>query len=593
MNTSDSLLLLLALFVGTLIGCWLRSRSRAGQQRAMARQLGERTRELMALNTVATVVSRSLELDQILADALDTTLRVMVVEAGGIYLLDEAANVLTLTAYRGLDADFVTGIDRLHPGEGFSGRVIQSGEPLVVHDVSSDPRLTRDVVRLENLHSLIVVPLRSKDELLGTLFVITHDVKAFSDKDTQLLESIAQQVGLAVANARLFNAVKRRAEQFRVVTEVGRQITSTLEIEPALMRLVQLIRDTFHYYHVAIGLVESNEVVYHFGAGELWDDPVFDFRPGRLKIGLEGLSGWVATTGEAVIVPDVSREPRYVWMEGSVTLSEMVVPIRSKGEILGVLDLQSDRLNAFDDSDLVTMQSLADQAAVAIQNARLYTQAQQAAMLEERQRLARELHDAVTQTLFSASLIADVLPRTWEKDPQKGRQQLEEVRLLTRGALAEMRTLLLELRPEALADARMDDLLGQLGRVLTGRTDAQVTLESEGQAPLPPAVKAALYRIAQEALNNIARHADATQVEIRYHEEAQLARLSIRDNGCGFDANSVVRDHFGLQNMRERAAAIRARLGITSQPGAGTHIVVEWAEEQENDEESNPRPDRG
>lgn len=559
----------------------------------MARQLGERTRELMALNTVATVVSRSLELDQILAGALDTTLRVMVVEAGGIYLLDEAANVLTLAAYRGLDADVVAGIDRLHPGEGFSGWVIQSGEPLVVHDVSSDPRLTRDVVRLENLHSIIVVPLQSKDKLLGTLFVITHDVKAFSEKDTQLLESIAQQVGLAIANARLFNAVKRRAEQFRVVTEVGRQITSTLEIEPALMRLVQLIRDTFHYYHVAIGLVEGDEVVYHFGAGELWDDPAFDFHPGRLKIGLEGLSGWVATTGEAAIVPDVSREPRYVWMEGSVTRSELIVPIRSKGEILGVLDLQSDHLNAFDDSDLVTMQSLADQAAVAIQNARLYTQAQQAAMLEERQRLARELHDAVTQTLFSASLIADVLPRTWEKDPEKGRQQLEEVRLLTRGALAEMRTLLLELRPEALADARMDDLLGQLGRVLTGRTGAQVTLELEGQAVLPPAVKAALYRIAQEALNNIARHADATQVGIHYHAAPGQVRLLIRDDGCGFDANSVVRDHFGLQNMRERAAAIGARLGITSQPGAGAHIVVEWAEEQANAGETDPCPDCG
>ena len=167
------------------------------------------------------------------------------------------------------------------------------------------------------------------------------------------------------------------------------------------------------------------------------------------------------------------------------------------------------------------------------------------------------------------------------------------MRLLTRGALAEMRTLLLELRPEALADARMDDLLGQLGRVLAGRTGAQVTLEIEGQAALPSAVKAALYRIAQEAMNNIARHADAAQVEVHYYAAPGWARLLIRDDGCGFDVDSVERNHFGLQNMRERAAAIGARLEITSQPGAGAQIVVEWVEEHTHAGETDPCPDCG
>ena len=573
MNASPWLMLSLVLLACGLLGCWLRTRGRVMQQRALARQLA-------ALNTVATVVGRSLELDEILAGALETTLEVLGVEAGGIYLLDEREDVLILAAHRGLSAEFAADIDQLRAGEGFSGQVIQSGEPLVIDDVSRDPRLTREVVRREGLRSLIVAPLRSKAEMLGTLFIITREAHAFAAQDTRLLESIAQQVGLAVANARLFATMKRRAEQFRVVTEVGRQITSTLEIEPALMQLVQLIRDTFQVYHVAIGLIEGDEVVYHFGAGKLWDDPAFDFHPGRLKVGCEGLTGWVASSGEPVLAADVSREPRYIWMEGSVTRSELIVPIRSKGEILGVLDLQSDRLNAFDVSDLATMQSLADQAAVAIQNAGLYAQAQQAAVLEERQRLARELHDALTQTLFSASLIADVLPRVWAQDPVKGQQQLEEVRLLTRGALAEMRTLLLELRPEALAEARMEDLLGQLGRVLTGRTGIPVTLDVAGRIKLPAAVQAALYRIAQEALNNIARHAQATQVAVGYDAEPGWARLSISDDGCGFDVAGVGRDHFGLQNMHERAAAIGSSLHIESQPGAGTQIVVEWWEEQ-------------
>ncbi len=138
------------------------------------------------------------------------------------------------------------------------------------------------------------------------------------------------------------------------------------------------------------------------------------------------------------------------------------------------------------------------------------------AVAAERSRLARELHDAVTQTLFSASLIAEVLPRLWAKDPERGQQQLEEVRLLTRGALAEMRSLLLELRPEALAKAKMDDLLRQLGRAMTGRTGVPVSVSADVQCPLPAEVQVALYRIAQEALNNAAKHAEASQVDVRF-----------------------------------------------------------------------------
>ncbi|MCP4519806.1 MAG: hypothetical protein GY824_31815, partial [Delftia sp.] len=124
------------------------------------------------------------------------------------------------------------------------------------------------------------------------------------------------------------------------------------------------------------------------------------------------------------------------------------------------------------------------------------------AVTAERNHLARELHDAVTQTLFSASLIAEVLPRVWQADPDKGRQQLQEVRVLTRGALAEMRALLMELRPGALARANMRDLLGQLGRAMTGRTGVPVTVVAQGECSIPPEVQLALYRIAQEALNN-------------------------------------------------------------------------------------------
>ncbi len=203
------------------------------------------------------------------------------------------------------------------------------------------------------------------------------------------------------------------------------------------------------------------------------------------------------------------------------------------------------------------------------------------AIAAERSRLARELHDAVTQTLFSASLIADVLPRVWAINQEKGRQQLEEVRLLTRGALAEMRGLLLELRPEALSKAKMGDLLRQLGRAMTGRTGAPVTVTAEGQWSLPPSVQIALYRIAQEALNNAGKHADASQVNVRFTCEPGRATLSISDDGQGFDIGAIPPGHFGVGIMRERAGAIGAVLEVTSQPGAGAQVMVDWQEQAE------------
>jgi len=198
------------------------------------------------------------------------------------------------------------------------------------------------------------------------------------------------------------------------------------------------------------------------------------------------------------------------------------------------------------------------------------------AVTAERSRLARELHDAVTQTLFSASLIAEVLPRLWVKDPERGRRQLEEVRLLTRGALAEMRSLLLELRPGALARAKMDDLLHQLGRAMTGRTGVPVAVDADVQCPLPAKVQVAFYRIAQEALNNVAKHAEPSRVEVRFRSEEGRATLAISDDGRGFDAGSIPPGHFGVGIMQERAAAVGAELEIESESDSGTEVRVTW-----------------
>ncbi|HSR34401.1 MAG TPA: sensor histidine kinase, partial [Anaerolineae bacterium] len=234
-------------------------------------------------------------------------------------------------------------------------------------------------------------------------------------------------------------------------------------------------------------------------------------------------------------------------------------------------------------ADLVL--TFANQVAVAIETARLYEQAEESATAAERNRLARELHDAVTQTLFSSSIIAEVLPRIWERDPEEGRRRLQELRELTRGALAEMRTLLLELRPSALVEARLSDLLHQLAESITGRARVSVALEVEGECDLEAEVKIALYRIAQEALNNVAKHAGATQAMICLRclpllaggkQSGTVLELAICDDGIGFDPGSIAPNSMGLGIMRERAQAIDAALTLESQPGAGTQIEVLW-----------------
>jgi signal transduction histidine kinase len=206
------------------------------------------------------------------------------------------------------------------------------------------------------------------------------------------------------------------------------------------------------------------------------------------------------------------------------------------------------------------------------------------AVASERSRLARELHDAVTQTIFSASLLTETLEPIWEADRVEGRKLLGELRQLTRGALAEMRTLLLELRPSALEESTLSSLLGQLAEAVTGRTGIPVVTNIEETCELPANVRVALYRIAQESLNNVVKHARASKVSITLRDccDGNGVILTVRDNGRGFDPQQVPAGRLGLDIIRERAAAIGAQLSITSQPTESTTVKVTWAGDSES-----------
>jgi PAS domain S-box-containing protein len=338
--------------------------------------------------------------------------------------------------------------------------------------------------------------------------------------------------------------------------------------------------------------------------------------------GLEALRQAVGAR-QPVLIPDVADSlpddaPLALDTEGSVTEAGgsvfcqalLAVPIVVQDEVYGGMLLYYAEPRTFSGDELELAAVFGDQVALAIENARLREQVKQAAATAERSRLARDLHDSVTQALFSASLVAEVLPQVWQRDPEEARQGLEELRHLTRGALAEMRTLLLELRPTALLETRLDDLLRQLTEAITSRAQISATLHIEPNPLLPPDVHVTFYRVTQEALHNTVKHAGANRVTVslqaspppapdRDSEWQGQIELRVTDDGQGFDPGHRDPNRLGLGIMHERAASVGARLAIESQPGQGTQVILVWqntpkGEGEHHDGNSpNPRPPRG
>jgi signal transduction histidine kinase len=259
------------------------------------------------------------------------------------------------------------------------------------------------------------------------------------------------------------------------------------------------------------------------------------------------------------------------------------VPLIIRIETYGTLTLYFSRPYSIPAEEADLAVSFSNQAALAIENATLRARSEQSAVAAERNRLARELHDSVSQMLFSANLIADVLPSIWEKDPTSGREGLEKLRQLTHGAQAEMRTLLLELRPNALEETPLDYLLRQLAEATTGRFQIPVDLQIQGPLVLTSEVRLVFYRIAQEALNNIGKHAGAQHIGLQVSgsptpagEQTRQVALTITDDGCGFDQQGVTADHLGLGIMKERAQSIGAEITIGPDVDCGTKVTVTW-----------------
>jgi signal transduction histidine kinase len=254
-----------------------------------------------------------------------------------------------------------------------------------------------------------------------------------------------------------------------------------------------------------------------------------------------------------------------------------LVPLRLRESVIGFLGLEiHDQDRTINQEEAILVNIFALDIAQIIEDNHLFQQVKELISAEERNRLARDLHDSVTQTLFTASVLAEATPRIWDKDQEMARQNMEKLSLLIRGALAEMRTMLIELRSGYLYNQTLDQLIRTLVEAARARSHAVIRASIMEIPLLPKEVTLAFYRIAQEALNNVLIHAAATEVKISLLVEPERLEFRIQDDGSGFDPQAVPAGHLGIKIMVERAAEIGGDLQIRSEPGTGTELALVW-----------------
>jgi PAS domain S-box-containing protein len=538
----------------------------------LEQRVADRTRELSALYEVTAVASASLDLTTTLERSLEQVLIVMQAEMGTIYLFDPGQQALRLAVWRGLPPKVIGEIETLAPGQDLAGWIIEHGEPLVASHIGSDPRASHMAV-VSGAQAYVGAPMRSRGRVLGALGVISEAGRQFEMEEVALLASIADEVGVAVENAQLYEAERIQRHQADTLLQVVSVVNSTLELDGVLARILDQLRRVVNYDSASVQLLEEGklQVIAARGFADLKQVLGVTFSPHETP------NYKVVTEGRPLNLADApERYPGFRRSPFSHIRSWLGVPLRVQERIIGIIAVDRQQLGGFAEAEARLTTAFADQAALALENARLYQQAEQLAVMEERSRLARELHDSVTQSLYSLTLFAEAGRRAaeaGEKERELG--YLTRLGEVSHQALKEMRLLVYELRTAALEKEGLVAALQQRLEAVEKRAGVQARLLVEEMVELPALVEEGLYRIAQEALNNILKHAAASSVIVRLKTNSQWVELEVIDNGRAFEPTSPGNGGgIGLASMRERAERLGGSLTIISKPGEGTRVIA-------------------
>ncbi len=563
----------------------------------------KQTPELAALMGIAQDVASTLELNPLLGKILDKLGTVLEFDAASIMTLEN--DHLEVAAYRGsISQEKALNLEFFLEEAGANREVIEREEPVVVSDVRSDEPLAREIQMaareksgdtFDYLQCWMGVPLIYQDEALGMLTLNHREAGHYSFRDAEVAVAFANQVGVAIENARLFEAEKERlasSERRRRVAEGLRETMGIINSSQSLVKVLETVLDQIYAILNADGgaILRLEKKEYGedgFLARLTTKNAPEEFREvDRVSLSRSDLDQKTLNK-RPLVLEDLSKEvvEDYYISSTMKQLGRVVqerfgasisTPLVMGEELYGVIILYYDKPREFSDEEVSLATTFADQASIAIENARLSKKAEEAAVIEERNRMARELHDSVTQSLYSVTLFAEAAKRMADQgNPEQVRSHLENVERMSQQALKEMRLLIYQMRSPGKTSSHFEDKIKSRLETVERRSGVESSVEVKGSPDLSEEEVEELYLITQEALNNAQKHAEATRVDVLLDARDEDIRLKVSDDGRGFDPSKARESGgMGLNNMKERADKIGAEFSIESEPGKGTMIYV-------------------
>jgi signal transduction histidine kinase len=526
----------------------------------------------------AIAVTSELSLDAVLQRIVEAAAELTGARYAALGVIDQSGTGLENFVTTGLDDETIRRIGDLPRGRGILGVLIRDAQPLRLVEIASDQRSVGFPPNHPPMKSFLGVPVLLRGVAYGNLY-LTEKAGAdeFTEEDQELVQMLAAQAAVAIENARLYESATRWGEQLQSLAEVGNALATEIELPRLLDLVVTRLRGLIDARLVFIARPgQDGETVVETVAGENADKYVgMKLDPTRSKTARVLERRRSERVDSLIDDPEVEQQAaRYM---GART--GLFVPLLVRDRAIGVIVAQ-DKQQAdprFTDEDVRIAEAFAERAAVAIdlseRVARDALRRVVAGQELERQRLARELHDETGQALTSILL---GLKGIEDADPADVRESLRELRELVVSTLQDVRRLAVELRPKALDDFGLVAALERLAETFTEQANVEVHVQAAlGDTRLPSEIETALYRIVQEALTNVIKHANARVVSVVLTRQDGRVAVVIEDDGRGFDPDAQPGEGLGLLGMRERIALVDGRLSVESGTGRGTTIAVE------------------